>query len=219
MAPARRLHRSTESGAGVVVSLDDPAPAEPELGNANIPEVENLASLTTAVMSADVVLVVEDLTKEHLYDGNTFLLENGIKFFAAAPIHARSGEVIGCVSIFSAARFHVLVAPCHQFVQRPLHASSQNWSIAPRWRITILLQGLTDVIIHPCIFEVCDLARQYIGVIATMGVTPIGEESARICRVSISGIHQDQVIARSWIATLSHVAIGWGTKVSSVGVS
>jgi GAF domain-containing protein len=87
----------------VVVSLDDAVPAEPELGNADIPEVENLASLTMAVMSADEMLVVEDLTKEHVYDGNTFLLENGIQFFAAAPIHAPSGEVIGCVSIFSGA--------------------------------------------------------------------------------------------------------------------
>jgi predicted PurR-regulated permease PerM len=81
----------------VVLALRDGA-----AGDHHLPPTESLASLTAAVISGDELVVVEDVKKDHSYDANTFFLENGVQFFASAPIHAPSGEVIGCVSIFDA---------------------------------------------------------------------------------------------------------------------
>ena len=45
------------------------------------------------------MLVVDDVTKDPRFADNPFLLENGIRFYAGAPLRTASGFVVGSLCV------------------------------------------------------------------------------------------------------------------------
>jgi len=56
-------------------------------------------SICTHVVSGGEMLVVEDVARDPRFASNPFLLENGIRFYAGAPLRAASGHVLGSLCI------------------------------------------------------------------------------------------------------------------------
>jgi GAF domain-containing protein len=51
------------------------------------------------VVADGEVLVVEDVAKDERFTSNPFLLENGIRFYAGAPLRTSSGFVLGSLCV------------------------------------------------------------------------------------------------------------------------
>ena len=56
-------------------------------------------SICGHVVAANEVLVIEDTAKDPRFANNPFLIENGIRFYAGAPLRTREGFAIGSVCI------------------------------------------------------------------------------------------------------------------------
>jgi predicted PurR-regulated permease PerM/GAF domain-containing protein len=72
--------------------------AEPsEAASSGTPATPTLQSLTATVVEGGEPLVVADVTADPTFSAEPFLLENGAKFLAAAPIVLRSGNAVGAL--------------------------------------------------------------------------------------------------------------------------
>jgi GAF domain-containing protein len=56
-------------------------------------------SICGHVVADESVLVVDDVTKDPRFAENPFLLENGIRFYAGAPLRTSSGFVVGSLCV------------------------------------------------------------------------------------------------------------------------
>ena len=56
-------------------------------------------SICSHVVLAESVLVIDDVSKDARFTDNPFLLENGIRFYAGAPLRTASGFVIGSLCV------------------------------------------------------------------------------------------------------------------------
>ena len=56
-------------------------------------------SICGHVVAANEMLVIEDVSKDPRFANNPFLIENGIRFYAGAPLQTRSGHAIGSLCV------------------------------------------------------------------------------------------------------------------------
>ncbi|HEY0960859.1 MAG TPA: AI-2E family transporter [Pseudomonadales bacterium] len=56
-------------------------------------------SICGHVVAANDILVIEDVTKDRRFANNPFLIENGIRFYAGAPLKTSSGFAIGSLCV------------------------------------------------------------------------------------------------------------------------
>ena len=56
-------------------------------------------SICGHVVAANEMLVIEDIAKDPRFANNPFLIENGIRFYAGAPLRTRSGHAIGSLCV------------------------------------------------------------------------------------------------------------------------
>ena len=56
-------------------------------------------SICGHVVAIDAPLVVEDTARDPRFANNSFLRENGIRFYAGAPLRTSSGHVIGSLCV------------------------------------------------------------------------------------------------------------------------
>ena len=56
-------------------------------------------SVCSHVVAADEVLVFEDLARDRRFAHNRLLNEQGLRFYAGAPLHGRNGHVLGSVCV------------------------------------------------------------------------------------------------------------------------
>ena len=86
--------------AMVLVPEDRDTSAAPANGEAAAPPAATADSLGAQVMAAGEILVAEEVSTDAALAENAYLLENGIRFFAGAPLRSPSGLVVGALSIF-----------------------------------------------------------------------------------------------------------------------
>jgi GAF domain-containing protein len=56
-------------------------------------------SICGHVVGGNEIIVVEDVSKDPRFANNPFLLENGIRFYAGAPLRTSSGFVLGSLCV------------------------------------------------------------------------------------------------------------------------
>jgi predicted PurR-regulated permease PerM len=79
-----------DADAGPGASTEPLKPSDADLG---------AQALTLAVVEAKSTLVIEDVSEDPRFADNAFLLENGVRFFAGAPLTTGSGATIGALSV------------------------------------------------------------------------------------------------------------------------
>jgi len=101
---AAKVAAAFDAPIALVSFIDDEHQLWP--GATGLPEALNTArqaaretSICGHVVSADSVLVVDDVTKDPRFADNPFLLENGIRFYAGAPLRTASGFVVGSLCV------------------------------------------------------------------------------------------------------------------------
>lgn len=106
--PFDDIARKTAESFGVPIALvsvvDDTR--QNWLGAAGLPPrldacriFDRQTSICGHVIAADKMLVVEDAMKDTRFANNPFLIENGIRFYAGAPLRTHSGHVVGTVCV------------------------------------------------------------------------------------------------------------------------
>ncbi|MXQ12193.1 AI-2E family transporter [Microvirga makkahensis] len=101
---SRKVAQAFDVPIALVSFVDEAHRALPDMtGSAQEPQVAGRAlheeTLDAYVIAANAVLVSEDVSEDPRFADDPLVLENGIRFYAGAPLRTSSGLVVGSLSV------------------------------------------------------------------------------------------------------------------------